>query len=73
LFVRQRTTIINALRAHLAELGIIAGIGRNGLERLLDVIADDEDERVPPNKIARTAWAMMAHGTYYKEPVVQAN
>ena len=48
LFVRQRTTIINALRAHLAELGIIAGIGRNGLERLLDVIADDEDERVPP-------------------------
>lgn len=48
LFVRQRTTIINALRAHLAELGIIAGIGRNGLERLLDVLADDKDERVPP-------------------------
>ena len=47
LFVRQRTTIINALRAHLSELGIIAGVGRNGLERLLDVIADDEDERVP--------------------------
>ncbi len=33
LFVRQRTTLINALRAHLAEF--VAGIGRNGLERLL--------------------------------------
>ncbi len=48
LFVRQRTALINALRAHLAEFGIVAGVGRNGLEKLLEVIADDEDERVPP-------------------------
>ncbi len=27
LFVRQRTQLINALRAHLAELGIVAGVG----------------------------------------------
>ena len=47
LFVRQRTSLINALRAHLAELGIVAGVGRNGLERLLRVIEDDGDERVP--------------------------
>jgi transposase len=47
LFVRQRTTLINALRAHLAEFGIVAGVGRNGLERLLDVIEDGEDQRVP--------------------------
>jgi len=47
LFVRQRTTIINALRAHLAEFGIVAGVGRNGLERLLKVIEDGEDDRVP--------------------------
>ena len=38
LFVRQRTMLINALRAHLAEFGIVAGVGRNGLERLLQVI-----------------------------------
>ncbi len=25
------------------------------------------------NKIARTAWAMMAHGTFYKEPAAQAD
>jgi transposase len=48
LLVRQRIMLINALRAHLAEFGIVAGVGRNGLERLLEVIADDQDERVPP-------------------------
>ena len=34
LFVRQRTTLINAIRAHMAEFGIVAGIGRNGVERV---------------------------------------
>jgi transposase len=48
LFVRQRTALVNALRAHLAEFGIVAGVGRNGLEKLLEVIADERDERVPP-------------------------
>lgn len=48
LFVRQRTTLINALRAHLAEFGIVAGIGRNGLERLLNIIESGDDARVPP-------------------------
>jgi len=47
LFVRQRIMLINALRAHLAEFGIVAGVGRNGLEKLLEVIADDGDEHVP--------------------------
>jgi transposase len=45
LFVRQRTALVNALRAHLAEFGIVAGVGRNGLEKLLEVIADDQDDR----------------------------
>ena len=48
LFVRQRTTLINAIRAHLAEFGIVAGVGRNGVERLLALIASGEDERIPP-------------------------
>ncbi len=47
LFVRQRVTLINAIRAHLAEFGIVAGIGRNGLEVLLELIAKGEDERIP--------------------------
>ncbi|MFB3139404.1 MAG: IS110 family transposase [Phycisphaerales bacterium] len=48
LFVRQRTMLINAFRAHLAEFGIVAGVGRNGVERLLKRLEDDDDERIPP-------------------------
>jgi transposase len=48
LFVRQRTALINAIRAHLAEFGIVAGVGRNGVEKLLELIAEGEDERIPP-------------------------
>jgi transposase len=48
LFVRQRTTVINAIRAHLAEFGIVAGVGRNGVEALLALIVKGEDERIPP-------------------------
>ncbi len=47
LFVRQRTTLINAIRAHMAEYGIVAGVGRNGVEVLLELIAKGEDERIP--------------------------
>jgi transposase len=47
LFVRQRTTLTNAIRAHLAEFGIVAGVGRNGMDALLKVIAEGEDERIP--------------------------
>lgn len=44
---RQRTQLSNALRAHLAEFGIVAPIGRNGIDRLLGVVADTTDDRVP--------------------------
>src|SRR5437868_9164171 len=45
--IRQRTQIINALRAHLAELGIVAAQGREGLKQLLMIIAREEDTRLP--------------------------
>jgi transposase len=47
LFVRQQTSVINAIRAHLAEFGIVAPVGRNGVEQLLDVVADPGDKRLP--------------------------
>ena len=47
LLMRQRTQLINALRAHLAELGIVAAQGREGIQELLTIVADDEDRRVP--------------------------
>src|SRR6476661_4140295 len=44
---RQRTQISNALRAHLSEFGVVAPIGRNGIEQLLVVINDETDTRIP--------------------------
>src|SRR4030095_3586053 len=58
LFVRQRITLINAIRARLAEFGIVAPIGRNGVEKLLQAIGDTEDERVPA--VARTCLEVLA-------------
>ena len=48
LLVRQRTMLSNALRGHLAELGIVSAKGRNGTGELLGIIADAGDQRVPP-------------------------
>jgi transposase len=47
LLMRQRTQLINALRAHLAELGIAAAQGREGLKALLAIIAAESDPRLP--------------------------
>jgi transposase len=47
LLMRQRTQLINALRAHLAELGIVAAQGREGIQELLAIVADNEDQRFP--------------------------
>jgi transposase len=35
LFVRQQTSVVNVIRALLAEFGIVAPVGRNGVEQLL--------------------------------------
>lgn len=40
LLVRQRTMLSNALRGHLAELGIVSAKGRNGTAELFRIIAD---------------------------------
>ena len=45
LFIRQQTSVINAIRAHLAEFGIVAPVGRNGVVQLLGVAADANDKR----------------------------
>jgi transposase len=46
LLMRQRTQIINALGAHLADLGIVAAKGDSGVKKLLAIVADD-GERLP--------------------------
>ncbi|MUZ65679.1 IS110 family transposase [Agrobacterium vitis] len=47
LLVRQRTQAINALRAHMGELGIIAPIGIANVKPLAIIIRDEADNRLP--------------------------
>jgi transposase len=47
LFIRQQTAVINSIRAHLAEFGIVAPVGRKGVTELLRVVVDPNDKRVP--------------------------
>ena len=46
--IGQRTATINALRGHLAELGIVAPQRRAGVRQLMGMLGDLEDERIPP-------------------------
>ena len=55
---RQRTQISNAIRAHISEFGVVAPVGRLGVDRLLDVVADASDDRVPED--ARVCLQMLA-------------
>ena len=52
LLVRQRTMLVNATRAHMAEFGVVARTGLPQVKELLAVISDEADERIPP--LART-------------------
>ncbi len=70
LFIRQQTAVINTIRAHLAELGIVAPVGRKGVEELLNVVADPADKRVPD--IARKCLAALgAHLRRLKEQILE--
>src|SRR5258708_7097678 len=55
LFIRQQTAIINSIRAHLAEFGIVAPVGRGGVEQLLKVVADANDTRLPWHRSNETS------------------
>ncbi|HEV2624770.1 MAG TPA: IS110 family transposase [Xanthobacteraceae bacterium] len=57
MLTRQRTRIGNAIRGHLAEFGIIAPVGRQGLDRLIAAIGDDSGLSLPP--YARASLAML--------------
>src|SRR4051794_29306895 len=55
---RQRTQLSNAMRAHMAEFGVVAPVGRMGLERLLAIVDNHEDQRIPAD--ARVCLGMLA-------------
>ena len=53
LLVRQRTMVINALRGHCAEFGIVVAQGASKVEELIAIIEDADDRRLP--SVAREA------------------
>jgi transposase len=57
LLIRQQTSVINAIRAHLAEFGIVAPVGRRGMEELLRIVGDASDQRLP--EVARACLAAL--------------
>jgi transposase len=57
LFMRQQTSVINAIRAHMAEFGIVAPVGRKGVEQLLAIVTEAKDQRVP--ELARACIAAL--------------
>jgi len=69
LLMRQRTRLINALRAHMAELGIVAAQGREGIKELLTIVASEEDVRLPVN--AHASLVVLMIGSIEKRIIVQ--
>lgn len=53
LLMRQQIMLVNALRAHMAELGMVAPRGRGKVRDITAVIEDEEDESIPA--LARAA------------------
>ena len=58
LLVRQRTMLINALRGHLGDFGIIAPAGRNRVSDLFMALQDADETEVPA--LAREALRSLA-------------
>jgi transposase len=58
LLVKQRTMLANAIRGNLGEFGVIGPLGLNKVDRLVDVVDDEDDGRVPGG--ARAALRVLA-------------
>jgi len=58
MLMRQRIQLSNAIRGHMAEFGVVAPVGREGLLTLTDTLHDEADDRVPAE--ARHCLQMLA-------------
>ena len=68
--VRQRTALVNALRAHLAEFGVIAPLGLRNVAGLIAVVRDASDARLPD--LARQVLEVLADQVEQLEAAVAA-
>jgi len=59
MLMRQRIQLSNAIRGHMAEFGVVAPVGRQGLLTLTDILRDETDDRVPVEaRIACRCWPL---------------
>lgn len=59
LLIRQRTQLINALRAHLAEAGLIAATGVDGLKSLLGIVCSAGETKQLPVPMQQATQALV--------------
>ena len=57
LLIRQRTMLVNALRGHMAEFGLIEAQGLHKVAGLIAIVMDNSNERIPD--MARQALKMI--------------
>src|SRR5262245_26663885 len=58
ILVKQETMLVNLIRGCLGEFGIVAPLGVRRVEKLIAVVHDKEDNRLPPEaRLAMTAVA----------------
>ena len=79
ILIRQRIQISNAIRSHMAEFGMAAAVGRQGLQTLIAIVEDSSDARVPAEargclgmlaaQLRLVVWAIMTSGERYRQPV----
>jgi transposase len=68
--VRQRTGLVNALRGHLAEFGVIAPQGLRNVGKLIAIVRDEGDARLP--ELARQVLQVLAAQIEQLEAAVAA-
>src|SRR4029079_2557426 len=68
--VRQRTMLVNALRAHLAEFGVIAPQGLRNVGKLIAIVRDEDDACLPD--LARKVLQVLAGQVEQLEAAIAA-
>jgi len=58
MLMRQPIQLSNVIRGHMAEFGVVAPVGRDGLLTLIDTLHEDTDDRLPAE--ARHCLQMLA-------------
>jgi transposase len=71
LLIRQRTQLINALRAHLAELGMVAATGIDGVKALIAIVTDKASGKQLPEPMKQSLQALIAQLAALQEQIGQ--